>query len=222
MGDNIGWVIVVIIIVIILICILFWWINSSGKHKLFNRKHHNRDKNGDPRNSFHSERRFRRNFTALDQNGNTRFETSRSFRLSKSDKYKVVLPKNKGKEQSYTIAVKFDFSEHKISIQTPTSTPDGRMTDGYVAEIRHHIFEDSMLYDTLNDPVIQPAEINRRTRSQGTKISIKKSEDDNLIIEFDVSPGVMSTGSMTIRLDSLSPARQMGNDFAIKNKADSE
>nr|QBK90740.1 MAG: hypothetical protein LCPAC201_00410 [Pithovirus LCPAC201] len=224
MGDNnLGRVIVIIIIIIIILCILFWWINSSEKGKLsFNKRHdQNKAKNGDTRNhESRSRRRSGGDFTTYNQNGNTRFETCRSFKLNKSDKYKVVLPKNKDKEHSYTVAVKFDFSEHKISIQTPTSTPDGRMTDGYVAEIRHHIFEDSMLYDTLNDPVIQPTEINRLTESRATKISIKKGKDNNLMIEFDISPGVIAIGSMTVRIDSLTPSRQICKDFAIKNKSD--
>ena len=228
-NNNLGWVI--LIIVIILICVLIWWANSSGKDKSscqeqgFLRKLEYR--------MLLHERRLQENFTSTHQNGNTRFETSRSFKLNKSDRYKIVLPKHdksdkyeivrpkhEDKEQSYTVSIKFDFSEHKISIQTPQSTPDGRTTDGYVAEIRHHIFEDSMLYDTLNDPVIQPSEINRSTQSRATKISIKKSQDNDLIIDFDISPGVMAIGSMTIRLDSLTPSRQMGNDFAIKNKSD--
>ena len=229
-NNNLGWVIL-IIIVIILICALIWWANSSRKDEsarrdqVFLRKMDYR--------MLEYEHKLKRNFTSTNQNGNTRFETSRSFKLNKSDRYKIVLPKHdksdkyeivrpkhEDKEQSYTVSIKFDFSEHKISIQTPQSTPDGRTTDGYVAEIRHHIFEDSMLYDTLNDPVIQPSEINRSTQSGATKISIKKSQGNDLMIEFDISPGVMVTGSMTIRLDSLTPSHQMGNDFAIKNKSD--
>ncbi len=228
-NNNLGWVIILIIIVIIFICALIWWANSSRKDEsarrdqVFLRKMDYR--------MLEYEHKLKRNFTSTNQNGNTRFETSRSFKLNKGDRYKIVLPKNENKyiidlpknvdkERNYTVSIKLDFLEHKISIQTPTSTPDGRMEDGYVAEIRHHIFEDSMLYDTLNDPVIQPSEINRSTQRGATKISIKKSQGNDLMIEFDISPGVMVTGSMTIRLDSLSPSHQMGNDFAIKNKSD--
>lgn len=222
MGNkNLGLVILIIIIVIILICVLIWWTNPSAKNKSFCRKERFLDfyRQVEDRRAQY-EHKLKRNFTSTNQNGNTRFETSRSFKLNKSDRYKIVLPKHEDQEQSYTVSIKFDFSEHKISIQTPTSTPDGRMKDGYVAEIRHHIFEDSMLYDTLNDPVIQPSEINRSTQSGATKISIKKSQDNDLMVEFDISHGVMIAGSMTVRLDSLSPSHQMGNDFAIKNKSD--
>lgn len=227
MRDNLlGWAVAVIIVIIIIIC-LVWWASSRNSFNKGNdrkkRQQHrkNRENTRHTRDFDHESRGAGRsaakNYTEANQNGNTRFETSCSFQLNQDGKYRIKLPKSSRPDQSYTVATTFDFSEHKISTQTPTSTPDGKMTEGYVTEIRHHIFKDSLLYNAQNSPPIQPAEINRKTRSGSTKLSIGNSSDgrNDLIAYFEISPGVAAVGSMTIRLNSQTPARQHADGFAI-------
>jgi FtsZ-interacting cell division protein ZipA len=214
MKDNNLTGIIVVIIIIIIIILVIWWIFSSKSDKS-DKSHKSKSKRNKYSDGQDRQGSNTRNYSVQDQNGYTQFESVRSFRLDQDHKFTVVLPKTSGQEQSYVISAKIDFSESKISIQTPNNTPDGKTADGYVTEIRHHIFEDSLVYNTSSNPIIQPEEINRRSRSGSTRISLKKTEDNNLEINFEISPGVVASGSVTIRLNSLSPPQQTANNFAV-------